>query len=317
MNNKSRQPEFARNGSLEDLLGELNGRLKLAEQDIASSKPELPVLLVIGPPRSGTTVMMQWLANTGSFAYPTNLLSRFYGAPYIGSLVQQLIFDERFNFKNELNYYEQKQEFTSDLGKTTGPLQPNEFWYFWRRFIDIDQAERLSTEALENFDQLGFLAGLAKLQMAFGKPWAMKGIILQYNLKFLSEVIPNVLFLWMNRNPVYNGYSLLRAREKYFGDIGKWFSVQPPGYEQLLSQSAHEQVLGQIRLTHDSISEEVSSIDASRFLKVDYEQFCLDPAKMFGKISEKLAAQGYTELTDYNGPSCLEPNNYSSLKITR
>ncbi|GAH14530.1 unnamed protein product, partial [marine sediment metagenome] len=29
--------------------------------------------------------MMQWLASTEMFAYPSNLLSRFYGSPYIGA----------------------------------------------------------------------------------------------------------------------------------------------------------------------------------------------------------------------------------------
>ena len=38
------------------------------------------VVLVVGGPRSGSTVMMQWLASSGVFAYPSNLLSRFYRA---------------------------------------------------------------------------------------------------------------------------------------------------------------------------------------------------------------------------------------------
>ena len=160
-----RQPEFTRNDSLEGLLDEINVRLAAGEPDLKDKypSPSLPVLMVIGPPRSGTTVTMQWLANSGYFAYPTNLLSRFYGAPYVGALIQQLIFDPRFNYKNELFDHngDSGTAFRSDLGKTKGPTQPNEFWYFWRRFVDIDQAEKLSQQQIDSFDRSGFLAGLA------------------------------------------------------------------------------------------------------------------------------------------------------------
>ena len=84
MENRDRTDAWRRNDTLEGLLGELSGLLGPAEERLnaldAGAEP-LPVVLVVGPPRSGTTLTMQLLAATGLCAYPTNLLSRFYARP--------------------------------------------------------------------------------------------------------------------------------------------------------------------------------------------------------------------------------------------
>jgi len=97
----NRSEEFTRNTLLEDALSEMCDLLapgeEIAEAGICA--PQQPVLFVIGAPRSGTTLSTQILANSGAFGYPTNLLSRFYAAPYIGTLVQKLATDPGYDFK--------------------------------------------------------------------------------------------------------------------------------------------------------------------------------------------------------------------------
>ena len=77
--------------ALEQLLAEINGLLGPVEEQIFNEyrMPRYPVLFVVGMPRCGSTLLMQWLAQTARFAYPTNLLSRFYAAPAIGARIQQ------------------------------------------------------------------------------------------------------------------------------------------------------------------------------------------------------------------------------------
>ena len=133
---EQRQSGFRRNDGLESLLTEINDLLHAAENQTMArfSRPSKPVLFVIGAPRSGTTMMMQWLARTDAFAYPTNLSSRFYAAPYLGSLISQLLLNPRFQHRDEFQELSPRvQEVASALGKTSGIHEPNEFWYFWRR----------------------------------------------------------------------------------------------------------------------------------------------------------------------------------------
>ena len=71
-----RTPTFSRNKELEELLKEVNWSLWISEEKILGNYQiiRFPLILVMGPMRSGTTLFLQWLANTGIIAYPTNLL---------------------------------------------------------------------------------------------------------------------------------------------------------------------------------------------------------------------------------------------------
>ncbi len=301
-----RTERFQRNPALEQLLSELNKHL--APADTAASagwdRPKYPVLLVIGPPRSGTTLLLQWLAELGHFAYPTNLLARFYAAPYLGALINRLIGDPQFNYGDELfDHSLGARQYRSDLGKTQGMLQPSEFWYFWRRFIPNDQAEPLDAAALQSVDGQGFLRGIAALQAAYDKPWAMKGIILQYNLAYLDRLFERVIFLYTRRDSADNARSLLQARQRYFGDPSKWFSVRPPNSEQLLSLSPAQQVVGQVELTRRSIEHEFSAIAPNRRLTIDYASFCADPAQTYRALAAALESQDSAIPDPYPGPA--------------
>src|SRR4249919_71291 len=132
----SRSAPMQRNPALERLLAELNDALPAAQAVLSvDTEDRHAKVFLLGAMRSGTTLYMQWLASTGQFAYPSNLLSRFYGAPLVGAKLQQLLTDPAYNFRNEILDFNAPLDFRSENGKTTGALAPNEFWYFWRRFF--------------------------------------------------------------------------------------------------------------------------------------------------------------------------------------
>ena len=306
-----RKKEFQRNLELEKLLEEISELLSQAEERIIVNYSSLhyPVVLVIGAPRSGTTLLMQWLASLGHFAYPTNLLSRFYAAPYIGARIQQLLTDPRYNFRNELVDFRHAVSFESSLGKTQGALSPNEFWYFWRRFIPNTEIEPLDDNGLKKIDSKSLLAEMAAIEAAFGKPFAAKGMILQYNLPFLASVFEKVVFLFIKRDPFYNIQSLLQAREKFFGTRDKWYSAKPKEYQVLKELSPEEQVAGQIYYTNQSIENQLETIPSSQSLAIRYEDFCREPDKHFDALRQKLAEHGYEINGAYQGVSNFENTN--------
>ena len=210
-----RQKEFQRNENLESLLKEINGLIGPVEDRILQnfSMPEYPVVLIVGCGRSGSTLIMQWLANTGQFGYPTNLLSRFYQAPYLGARIQQLLTDPRFNFRDEFQDFNNTFSYDSDLGKTQGILAPNEFWYFWRRFFHYGDIQYLDQRSLEGVDRARFAAELASLEAAFEKPFAMKGMIINWNIPFVSNILDKVLFVYIKRHPILNVQSMLNSMQ--------------------------------------------------------------------------------------------------------
>jgi hypothetical protein len=309
---KDRTEQHQRNQSLEDLLRELNSLLRPPERKVEErfASPQWPVLLIVGPPRSGTTLTLQWLAQTGLFGYPTNLISRFYAAPYIGAQIQRLLTDPKFDFNDEFGDLRQSVNFESTLGKTQGLLSPNEFWYFWRRFIPNEEPRYLEPEEVQQVDRPGFAASLAALEAALGKPLAMKGLIVQYNLEFIVEILRRrVLLIQTRRHPFYNIQSLLKARRNYYGTERKWYSVRPKEYEWLSDLSPVEQVAGQVYFTNQSISRQLESVSDDHKLLLPYESFCSNPEHTYRKLIEKLSSQGVSLDQEYRGPTNFESTN--------
>jgi hypothetical protein len=289
-----RTKQFARNEKLESLLKQINVLLGPAEERVIDNyrMPKYPVVLIVGAPRSGSTLMMQWLAQTGRFAYPTNLLSRFYGAPYVGALIQRLVTDSEFDFNNEFFDLRSEMSFDSDLGKTRGVLAPNEFWYFWRRFFPYGEIQYLDEESLAEVDAVRFVAELAAIESVFDKPFAMKGLIINWNIPYVSTLLDQILFIYITRHPLYNAQSLLEARIKYYGDRRGWYSFKPKEYEELKKLDPFEQVAGQVYFTNKSIDQDLNEIDKARWLQVSYEDFCESPGRIFRQITEKLENLG-------------------------
>jgi hypothetical protein len=86
---EKRKDKHKRNIELENILNLLNSNLENTEKDLISQfkEPQYPVVFIVGVARSGSTLLYQYFAQSSFFSYPSNIISRFYKAPYIGSLI--------------------------------------------------------------------------------------------------------------------------------------------------------------------------------------------------------------------------------------
>jgi hypothetical protein len=310
MENDKRVAEFRRNPKLEQLLEELNGLLSVCQESVNRKYETLrfPILLLMGAPRSGTTLFMQWLAESGRWGYPSNLISRFYAAPYIGARVQQALLEN--DFRNEITGFKKTVPYESSLGKTQGALAPHEFWHFWRRFFSLRQeADVMSPEDLEKVDMAKFKRELASLEAALEKPLAMKGMILNWHIPFLDTVFERILFVHTKRDLAYVVQSMLESRRKFFGSEERWYSVRPPEYEWLQDLDPVSQVAGQVYFVQKAVEAGMAQVAEPRRLAVNYEQFCEAPAEVWEAIRSKMAEQGYTLDGEYKGPRQFEATN--------
>jgi hypothetical protein len=85
-----------------------------------------PIFFVVGPPRSGTTVLTQALAYALKAAYITNINARFWLVPVTGARISVDILGD--DPAEDLNY----SFFTSRRGRTFGGGGIHEFGYFWQ-----------------------------------------------------------------------------------------------------------------------------------------------------------------------------------------
>lgn len=306
-----RNKEFQRNDYLECFLKEINKDLQVTENQLLQKKTkEYPVILIVGAIRSGTTLLTQWLANTNQFAYATNVLSRFYESPIIGAKIQRLLFDQKYNFRNEIVDFSKKIDYISENGKTNGALAPNEFWYFWRRFFKYENLsmDYIPDDELEYvFDKNTFYKELMGIAGVFDKPIALKAMIANYNIGFLDKILNKVIFIHIKREPYTNIASILDARRRQYGDINKWYSFRIPEMQELLKiQDPVEQVAGQIYYNNKAVSESLLNISEERKLEIQYEEFCKNPAKVYNMLRKKLEIQGYSISDIYYGQSQFE-----------
>lgn len=312
-----------KNHELDALLTRINEYLKVAEV----SQPEppssrFPLILLVGAPRSGTTLFMQWLQATGHVAVPTNLLSRFYAAPAFGLMLQKLLTDARYQYRDELALPDHFQSgFGSEYGKTSGLLGHNSFFYFWRQFFPLRGSSPIDPANLDKVDANGFKRAINQIAAEVDTPVAMKAYLAQYNLRLIHRILGNVLFVHITRNPVETMRSLLEARKSILGDEGIWWGCRPPGSERLDGLEPAQQVAGQIAFTDRSIEVELEEIPSACSMQISYDALCQSPAEIWSALKCKVIeltpdcqAKAIMEHADYKGPERFTPSRKMDLQ---
>lgn len=305
-----RTQKFRRNEDLEVLLDELSGYLSSTEATIEDrfDYPEMPPLFLVGNPRSGTSLFMQYLSLSKGFAVPTNLLSRFYYAPFIGAKIQELLTNPKYDFKNELGIEEYSSIMESDLGKAKGMLAPSEYFHFWRRFLPRYDPQYLGDDR-KKVDIVGLQKGIAAIESVFKRPFAAKAIIIQYNLEILYQGFPNSLIVYLRRKPTFVMQSILQAREQFYGDTDVWWSVKPKEYEQLKDMDIYHQIAGQVYFTEKSLEEQLLKVHEDKKLIVEYEDFCSRPKAVANDIKQRYSEFGFNIEMNIDNIESLESRN--------
>ena len=306
MRDETRRAEHRRNPHLEAALAALATDLApvAANLQAPADAPKGPVVFVVGCPRSGTTLVYQWLAASGLFTYPTNFTARFPTAPWLAERVQQLLRDPACDFRGELALEpaSRAESFHSHLGKTKGPFAPHEFWYWWRRFLPEEEHHALDEMKLAKVDTGRMLKEMAAWEGVLDRPLLMKAMNLNWNLPWVARLLPKAVFINVGRDPLMTMQSLLAARNDFFGDTHQWYSFRPPEYAQVKDQTPERQVAAQVFHTERAVAAGLAGLPACHQLEVRYEEFCRDPAGIYAQLCERLAAAGHVAESPYSGP---------------
>jgi len=284
-----RSEAFRPNEKLDLLIARLRGLLEPVQKAVnkSSGLPNYPLLGIVGCPRSGTTFMTQLLAATGAVSYPSNLVSRFAYAPHLGALIEQLLLNPEYDLGNEFSDLRSSSEFSSNVGKTTGALGINEFFHFWRRFFPNHDPGHLTEEQLEEVFVDDLRGELASIQSVYSKPFMSKIMMLQYNLEYFAEKMPELKIIHVQRDPLYLMQSVSQARVKYYGSDKIWWSVKPKEYSFLKDESPETQVAGQVLFTEQAISSQIKGLPEDRWITAKYESVCKDPKAFLNSLAER------------------------------
>jgi len=307
---QQRTLEFARDKTYDQLLREMNSWFTSIEDQITDSlvTPRWPTLFIVGMPRSGGTLLTQLLAASGGFAYPSNVLARFYANLYVGARIEQLL--KKVLPPVQLTY-------RSNFGRTAEWAAPNEFGFFWTHHFPVEDHHELSVHELSQVDTSAFMRELAALEAAYELPVFMKGMMLNYNLSFLYDLLPMAIFVRMKRDYVSAACSLLRSRKKFFGTTKPWWSCKPKNWRVLAQlNDPVEQVIAQIQSIEQALDNAFALIPEMNLVSMDYKVLCEDPHNQVRRIERAMIGLGYKPSIAYVFPSAFDVSRHNGDEHT-
>lgn len=232
------------------------------EQRIYAQAPEpvRPIILVCGPPRSGTTLVAQYLINNLDVSYLNNLTSLFPRSPVHANTVFG-----RWAKRNTGDY-------EAFYGKSRGLSGANDALYIWDRWLGSNR-ETVPDNLIAGSGQ-SMRAFFGAVEQLYDRPIVGKVNKLNTCASLVAECLPNATFVCVRRNPLYLAQSLYVARTKIMGDASVTYGVQ----HQPSSADPIEDVCLQV-LFHEQQAKRQTGLLGDRFAIVSYEQFCNEPHK--------------------------------------
>ncbi len=265
-------------------LSVLNRALGVAEIPLRAlvSNSDVPSLWIIGPPRSGTTLLYQVMVNRYDLTYFSNFTARLYLAPIVGIWLERSL----------LRKSNRSGEYQSQFGKTPGWLGPSEAGAFWYRWFPKGDHVHVPAGATpeEHLEQLRQeVYGMSKVRSA---PTVFKNTYNSMRIAPIVEAFPEAYFLVCRRNPIDTAQSILAGRIRAAGDKHVWWSLPPNQIDKIRGHPPCEQVVEQVYYVYGQIEEDGRRLGSSRFFEVHYEALCNDVQATLSSIEQFLGRKG-------------------------
>jgi hypothetical protein len=276
-------PAFRKNRAEEDFLASLNRCLVPLEASLMNRAVEIvPVLFILGLPRSGTTLLSQLLASSTSLGYVSNFGAKFWDVPLVGArLAKGLAVDAEW-----------ASSFHSTFGRTHGPREPHEFGYFWSRHLGYRELAEPDERQRRSVDWPRLRSILWHLCATQHAPFFFKNVLLNWHARELHEHVTKSCFVRIKRNRIEVARSLLRMREQFMGSRERWVSAKPRRFAELRDKPYWEQIAGQVLHLEASLSAEWTNLSPERKLEFDLHDVRLRPAAVVAAILDLLRGQG-------------------------
>lgn len=265
----------------------------------------LPAIYVVGPPRSGTTLLGQLLAKHLNVGYINNLTARFWMRPSIGIYLSRAL---------DLDSYRAQIELKSYYGETRQPWGPHEFGHYWSHWFQLQESSphNLESKHLDSLEPLDFSLSLEnEILGPIGKPVVFKNIVCGFQAQYLANAHANSLFVFIERDPIDTGISLLNARFHKFGSTSHWWSLRPKSLMNLPKDDV-DQIAAQVL---DSISEMKQELFplGRKVISTDYRTLCADPASVVNLIRQRVSELYAIEIPQLSMPEPTSPKSRDSF----
>lgn len=210
-----------------------------------------PIVMIVSPPRSGSTITYQVLTRVIASSYLSNLHFLFpkHASSFMSS--KQLFGKNMTGFKN--------------------------YYGYTAKIYDVNECN----EIVEDFFKDGlypipiranFLAFVQRMEINKRMPIIFKNVRAYQNILSLHRAVPELIFLRIKRQTKMVIASELKAHY----ELGT-FHPMPPELEHVDKSDAVEFCVRQILAIEESIDRQKKEIDPQVWLEWTYEEFCQKP----------------------------------------
>jgi hypothetical protein len=229
---------------------------------------ETPLVCIVAPPRSGSTLTYQLLASSIQGFYLTNLWNLAYATPALGGMVSKSM------CKGHQSDFKSRHGFVPGM---CGEAEGLRFWSYWSGQGLTEEPEALRPVKLKRLkkivDKIGgrddaFVCGY------LGHAFCMD---------LLRETFPGIIFVHLKRDLLSNAYSLFRLSQN------GWFSLRPDACRGVSYGSPHDQVVSQIFAIHETILRQSKKEDT---IQIDYGEVCRNPGAVVEKVCAFAGSKG-------------------------
>jgi len=236
----------------------------------------LPLILILGGSRSGTTVLYQVLAHSLPVSYLSNLNAIFPRS----TITARRLFAKFFR--------EPEHSLENFFGSVRGLNSPNDGFFLWNRWLGYDRGS--VNTSIHPTDVAEATAFLDCWGSTFRTPLLNKNNRNLFAVPFFEKATRGrVVYVIIRRDPRYVVQSLIKSRKAIQGTVAKGWGLASKDSNLHHGSLAYvDDICAQVWAVEKMLREVESCIEPKRVISIHYSDLCADPVRVVNLVSTKV-----------------------------
>jgi hypothetical protein len=244
---------------------------------------KLPLVFILGAPRTGSTLIYQILINFFGFFYFSNFINDYFSEfPVIGAALELSLNPDP----------DAPVSYQSEYGKTEGLFGPSEGSLIFRNWFGGEHPSQINSCKVLPGKATHFIATMKSVYKLIGRPVLTKNAWNCFRIQDLTRLFPNTHFVWIRRDMGLSALSDLRARYARGGST-VWNSATTANYQDIQKRPYWEQVVEQQYEYNESIAKDLSRCSQGRYIELWYEDLCENTRDELEKLDQYFISKSF------------------------